>query len=225
MSKEQTSARRRPDFAEERAVLAQAPAGARVCGVDEVGRGPLAGPVVAAAATLSAEAADRLRMEGLDDSKRLSAPRRRDLAALLWALVRDGAADVALQAASVAEIESRNILGASEWAMTGAVARLSPRPVFALIDGSRTPKGLPCPARAVIGGDGRCLSVAAAALAAKVARDRLMARLAARWPGYGWETNAGYPSAAHRAALARLGPTPHHRRGFKGVPHHGSQQR
>ena len=187
----------------------EAVAGGRVAGVDEVGRGPLAGPVFAAAVVFPRGVPDALAAL-IDDSKRLTAARREAAAA---ALVASGAADIALGAASVAEIAARNILGASLLAMARAVARLPTPPDLALIDGNRAP-ALACPVRCVVGGDGRSLSIAAASIVAKVARDRAMTRLAARWPGYGWEANAGYGTAAHLAALVRLGATAHHRAGF-----------
>ena len=130
-----------------------------------------------------------------------------------------GAALVTLGAASVREIERHNILGATWLAMRRAVARFDLRsgaaPAFALIDGNRVPEGLPCPAEPLIGGDGASLSIAAAALTAKEHRDRLMRRLALRYPEYAWERNAGYGSSpTHRAAILSYGLTPHHRRGF-----------
>ncbi len=191
-----------PDF------TLEAAAGGRVAGVDEVGRGPLAGPVLAAAVVLPCPPPPALAAL-LDDSKRLSAEQRARAAAAL----RAAGAELALGAASVAEIARLNILGASLLAMARAVARLPSPPDLALVDGNRAPP-LDCPLRCVVGGDGRSLSIAAASIIAKLARDRAMARLAARWPGYGWEANAGYGTAAHRAALARLGATPHHRAGF-----------
>jgi ribonuclease HII len=189
------------DFTREAALLAGGCA--RVAGVDEVGRGPLAGPVVAAAVVL--DPADI--PPGLADSKTLSAPARARLAAELHARAR-----VAVAEASVAEIEALNILQASLLAMRRAVAAL--RPGYALIDGNRLPTALCCPAEALVRGDASCLSIAAASIVAKVARDARMAQLALEFPGYGWERNAGYPTAAHRAALSRLGVTPHHRRSF-----------
>ena len=191
-----------PDF------TLEAAAGGRVAGVDEVGRGPLAGPVLAAAVVLPCPPPPALAAL-LDDSKRLSAEQRARAAAAL----RAAGAELALGAASVAEIARLNILGASLLAMARAVARLPSPPDLALVDGNRAPP-LDCPLRCVVGGDGRSLSIAAASIIAKLARDRAMARLAARWPGYGWEANAGYGTAAHRAALARLAATPHHRAGF-----------
>ncbi|WP_101068397.1 ribonuclease HII [Roseovarius salinarum] len=179
-----------------------------VCGVDEVGRGPLAGPVTAAAVVLNPDDVP----EGLNDSKRLTGPRR---AALTEALM--ARASVCVAHASVAEIDSLNILRASQLAMVRAVAGLHPRPGFALIDGNLIPENLGVPARAVVRGDAASLSIAAASIVAKTCRDGIMRELARECPGYGWETNAGYPSAAHRAALQDLGVTPHHRRSFKPV--------
>jgi ribonuclease HII len=192
-----------PDFHRE-AALARAGA-IRIAGVDEVGRGPLAGPVTAAAVVL-----DPARIpEGLADSKTLSAARRADLARRI--------ADVAVFAighASVAEIDAVNILQASHLAMRRAVAALPGPPDALLIDGNRLPAGLPCRAEAVVRGDALVLSIAAASILAKVARDAIMVDLAQHFPGYGWERNAGYGTAAHVAALHRLGATPHHRRSF-----------
>ncbi len=186
--------------------------GGRVAGVDEVGRGPLAGPVVAAAVMFRQRPSRRLAAL-LDDSKRLS-PAEREAAAL--ALRRCDGIGIAVAAASVREIARINILHASMLAMSRAVVRLPVPPELVLVDGNRCP-GLPCVAEAVVGGDGECLSIAAASIVAKVARDRLMARLALRWPGYGWERNAGYGTAHHRAALQVLGPTRHHRDAFGAV--------
>ena len=189
--------------------------GGRVAGVDEVGRGPLAGPVVAAAVLFPAGVPPGLA-EMLDDSKKLT-PAQRDLAHA--ALLASGAAEIGVGAASVAEISRLNILHAAMLAMRRAVARLPQPPDLALIDGNRLP-GLPCPARCVVGGDALCLSIAAASIVAKVVRDRAMARLAARWPQYGWQSNAGYGTAAHRAAIALHGPSRHHRPTFGAVRLH-----
>lgn len=185
--------------------------GGRVAGVDEAGRGPWAGPVVAAAVVLPA-APDRRLVDGLDDSKKLSAGRRERMSALL----REHA-EIGLGAASVAEIERRNILAATHLAMARAVRRLRGPLAVALVDGNSLPPGLPCPARAVVRGDGLSLSIAAASVVAKVARDRIMAALARRHPAYGWERNAGYGTPRHRAGLEAAGPTPHHRRTFAPV--------
>lgn len=195
-----------PGFEFERAALA---AGAGlVAGVDEVGRGPLAGPVTAAAVIL-----DVARIPpGLDDSKRLSAARRAALHDALMAV-----AEVSVAHASVEEIDRLNILQAAHLAMVRAVDGLPRRPGLVLVDGNMLPRGLAVPARALVGGDARSLSIAAASIVAKTRRDRLMRDLAQQFPGYGWETNAGYPSKSHKAALLDLGVTPHHRRSFRPV--------
>ena len=188
-------------------------AGGRVAGVDEAGRGPLAGPVVAAAVVFPSGVSPVLAAL-LDDSKKLSAARR----AIAYAALLDCPdAEIGVGAASVADISRLNILGASLLAMRRAVLRLPVPPGLALIDGNRPPR-LECPTQCVVGGDGKSLSIAAASIVAKVIRDRAMARLATRYPEYGWDGNAGYPTAAHRAVLARLGATRHHRPGFGPVP-------
>jgi len=186
-------------------------AGGRVAGVDEAGRGPLAGPVVAAAVILPLDTPAELA-NLLDDSKKLTAGQRQ----AAFDALRDSPAQIGIGAASVAEIARLNILGASLLAMRRAVLRLAVPPSLALIDGNRAPE-LPCVTRAVVGGDGRSLSIAAASIIAKVTRDKLMRALALRYPGYGWEHNMGYPTPEHREALAALGPTPHHRRSFAPV--------
>ena len=191
-------------------------AGGTVCGIDEVGRGPLAGPVMAAAVILPRTVPEALHRE-LDDSKKLTAARRTRLDAIIRACARVG-----LGRAEVDEIDRLNILEATLLAMRRAVAALpcgpghGPPPDLALVDGNQDPR-LPCAARCVIGGDGRSLSIAAASVVAKVRRDAEMAELARAHPGYGWERNAGYGTLAHREALKRLGPTPHHRRSFAPV--------
>lgn len=179
-----------------------------ICGVDEAGRGPWAGPVVAAAVVLNPEDFPA----GLNDSKKLTARRR---AALFEAI--QGTAEVGVGIASVAEIDRMNILRANDLAMLRAVSTLQTAPDAALIDGNRLPPGLGCRGLAVVGGDGRSLSIAAASIIAKVTRDRIMGGLANAHPGYGWERNQGYGTAEHRAALERLGVTPHHRRSFKPI--------
>ena len=185
--------------------------GGRVAGVDEVGRGPLAGPVLAAAVVFPHGVAPGLAAL-LDDSKRLTAEQR----AVAYDALHDSDAEIALGAASVAEIARLNILHASLLAMCRAITRLPSPPDLALVDGNRPPH-LPCRVRCVVGGDGLSLSIAAASIVAKVVRDRAMARLDRRFPGYGWASNAGYGTAAHRQALDRLGPTRHHRVGFGAV--------
>ncbi len=178
----------------------------RIAGIDEAGRGPWAGPVVAAAVILGAAVP-----AGVTDSKQLSRVRREALFAALRA-----SACIGVGVASVAEIDRLNILAATLVAMGRAVDDLDVAPAHALVDGNRAPE-LACPATAVVGGDGRSLSIAAASIVAKVTRDRIMARLARRYPGFGWERNAGYGTPEHRAALARLGVTPHHRQSFAPV--------
>lgn len=195
-----------PDFEFERAAMAEGYL--RVAGVDEVGRGPLAGPVTAAAVVLNpADIPD-----GLNDSKKLTARRRALLAAEI-----ETRADVAIADATVEEIDRLNILRASHLAMCRAVAMLDPAPDILLIDGNMIPRDLTLPARAIVKGDARSVSIAAASIMAKIWRDRVMVDLAQQHPGYGWETNAGYPSKSHRLALQNLGVTPHHRRSFKPV--------
>lgn len=193
----------------------EAGAGARVAGVDEAGRGPLAGPVMAAAVVFPAGVPRGLGAL-LDDSKALSAAAREAAFAALQAAAAQGRAEIALAAASAAEIGRLNILRATHLAMARAVARLPRVPSLALVDGNQPP-ALPCPVRCVVGGDALSLSIAAASIVAKVVRDRAMARLDARWPAYGFASHAGYATARHRAALALHGPCPHHRRGFAPV--------
>lgn len=180
----------------------------RIAGVDEVGRGPLAGPVTAAAVVLDLDHIP----DGLNDSKQLTALRR----ALLEPTIQE-TGQVSIAHASVAEIDQINILRASHLAMERAIAALDPAPDFVLIDGNRIPRDLTIPAQAVVKGDTKSVSIAAASIMAKMCRDRLMVDLAQQHPGYGWETNAGYPTKSHKEALRNLGVTPHHRRSFKPV--------
>lgn len=180
----------------------------RVAGVDEVGRGPLAGPVTAAAVILDPACIPK----GLNDSKKLSHKRRFALAEELAEC-----AAVSIGHASVQEIEEHNILRASHIAMQRAIAGLPVQPCVVLIDGTMVPQGLNIPAQPVVKGDTRCLSISAASIVAKIARDRIMVDLAQQHPGYGWETNMGYGSKSHMSALRNLGVTPHHRRTFKPV--------
>ena len=196
----------KPDFLFELAARAN---GARVIvGVDEAGRGPLAGPVTAAAVRLHP---DRIP-PGLNDSKQMTAARRNQLFALILA-----SADVGIGHASVEEIDQINILRASHLAMCRAIAALPAAPDHVLIDGNMIPQGLACSAEAIVDGDARCLSIAAASIIAKVTRDRIMVDLAQQHPGYGWDRNAGYPTREHVAALQNLGVTAAHRRSFKPV--------
>ncbi|MCE2564370.1 ribonuclease HII [Komagataeibacter sp. FNDCF1] len=192
-----------PDYALEHA------RGGLVAGVDEVGRGPLAGPVVAAAVMFPGSVPGVLA-DRLDDSKKLKPVVREQLYDVL--LASPGVL-IGVGAASVAEIGQYNILRASWLAMQRAVGRLPRPPEFVLVDGNAAPD-FGCPAQCVVGGDGISLSISAASVVAKVIRDRLMTRLARRWPGYGWERNAGYGTAIHRSGLMAQGASPHHRAAF-----------
>ena len=199
-----------PDFAIERGCAGV------VCGIDEAGRGPLAGPVVAAAVVI-----DRQRFRGelrrvLDDSKVLSRDLRESCYAALVACARSGAVRIGVGAASRGEIDRINILRASLAAMARAVAGLELTPDIALVDGNVAPS-LPCAVKTVVKGDALSFSIAAASVVAKVTRDRIMRGLALRYPGYGWETNVGYSTAEHFDGIQRLGVTPHHRRSFAPV--------
>src|SRR5579871_61483 len=177
-----------------------------VAGIDEAGRGPLAGPVVAAAVILN-----RAKIpKGLNDSKQLSAERRDELFSHIMFSA------LAVGVASVDEIDLINIRQATHMAMARAVRALKFQPAFALVDGNDAP-ALPCPCDTIIEGDAKSVSIAAASIIAKVTRDRLMATLHGEYPRYGWLRNKGYGTAEHRAALARFGPTPHHRRSFAPV--------
>ena len=181
---------------------------ALVAGVDEVGRGPLAGPVTAAAVILNPSDIPT----GLNDSKKLTAARREVLFGEIMSR-----ATVCVAHASVAEIDELNILRASHLAMERAVAGLAIVPQHLLIDGNLIPRGLTIGATAIIKGDAKSLSIAAASIVAKVTRDRLMHALGVQFPGYGWAENVGYPTKHHLAALLNLGITPWHRQSFKPV--------
>ncbi len=199
-----------PDFAIERGCAGL------VCGVDEAGRGPLAGPVVAAAVIL-----DRRRFRGmlrreLDDSKVLTRETREVCCRALFACARIGMVRIGVGAASAREIDRINILRASLRAMARAVAALGLTPDIALVDGNVAPP-LCCPVKTVVKGDALSFSIAAASVVAKVTRDRIMHGLARRYPGYGWATNVGYSTAEHCDGIGRLGVTPHHRRSFEPV--------
>ena len=192
-------------------------AGRLIAGVDEVGRGPLAGPVVVCAVVMPP---NERRIPGVADSKVLSEHERERLAPL----IRLRALDVALGAASVREIERDNILQATIRAIRRALSRLRVVPDAVLIDGRPLPS-LGWPHQAIVDGDARCYCIAAASIVAKVARDRLMHALSNRYPGYGWDHNVGYGTPEHRAALASLGPTPHHRPSFVHLPRTNPQSR
>ncbi|WP_375281122.1 ribonuclease HII [Pseudooctadecabacter sp.] len=194
-----------PDFSFENDL--RATGALRIAGVDEVGRGPLAGPVTAAAVILDPANIP----DGLNDSKALTAKRRAVLEPLIFAT-----AEVSIAHATVEEIDEINILRASHLAMERAVAGLG-QVDHALIDGNMIPRALTCPATTVVKGDARSLSIAAASIVAKICRDRIMVELAQQYPGYGWETNAGYGSKSHMSAIQNLGITPHHRRSFKPI--------
>jgi ribonuclease HII len=196
-----------PDFCLESQI------GGPACGLDEAGRGPIAGPVVAACVLIAPEARGLPLWAAVDDSKRLPEKRREALAAEIRACALWG-----LGSASVAEIDALNIFRATFLAMARAVHAMSPPPgAVALVDGNRVPEAFPVSARAVVRGDSVSVSIAAASILAKVARDEIMRALAREHPEYGWERNAGYPTPAHLAALARHGPTPHHRISFAPV--------
>lgn len=177
-----------------------------VAGIDEVGRGPLAGPVLAAAVVLPRGVGIR----GVDDSKRLTAEKRERLCAE----IRAHALGIGIGAASSREVDRLNILRASHLAMRRALARLPLRPQHIIVDGLPVP-GLGEDCTAVVDGDARVHVVACASIVAKVVRDRGMHLLARRYPGYGWDSNAGYATLEHRAAIGALGLTPHHRRSFE----------
>lgn len=200
-----------PDFSFE-----ESEESALVCGIDEAGRAPLAGPVVAACVYAPPDIRKEPFWCDVNDSKIIARPRRERLAECVRASCAFGIAR-----AEVEEIDAINIFQASLLAMRRACEtmirdfRLAME--LALIDGKFTPQGLPCPALALVGGDGRSRSIAAASILAKTARDEIMATLAREHPGYGWERNAGYPVPEHVAALERLGITPHHRRSFAPV--------
>jgi ribonuclease HII len=182
---------------------------ARVAGVDEAGRGPLAGPVAVAAVIL-----DPARpIAGLGDSKALSEARREALAPL----IRERALAWHLELVGIDEIDRLNILHATLAGMARAVRALAPAATLALVDGNRLPPGLPCPAQALVKGDAREPAIMAASILAKVARDQLMRELEAIHPGYGFALHKGYPTPEHLEALRRLGPCAQHRRSFAPV--------
>jgi ribonuclease HII len=187
-----------------------------VCGIDEAGRGPLAGPVVAAAVVLDPRRFPKMLRDGLDDSKVLTIEQRDVCYRALRRCVERGVASIGIGAASVSEIDRINILRAALLAMTRAVAVLRVRPDTALVDGDVAPP-LTCTVQTVVKGDALSFSIAAASVVAKVTRDRIMRGLAPRYPGYGWNTNVGYATQEHGRAIRRLGVTCHHRRSFAPV--------
>ncbi len=176
-----------------------------LCGADEAGRGPLAGPVCAAAVILP----EGVDLPGLNDSKKLTEKKRE----ALFPLIEEKAVAYGIAFATVEEIEELNILRAALLAMDRAIARLDPRPALALIDGNTT-KGISIPARSIVGGDAKCACIAAASVLAKVTRDRLMYALAEQYPQYGFDKHKGYGTKAHYAALEAFGPSPVHRPSF-----------
>ena len=195
-----------PDFQLERAHPGP------VAGIDEAGRGPWAGPVIAAAVVLDRDRLPLGLKDAIDDSKALSRRRRELIFAELRALVGHGV-HMGIGGASASEIDRVNVLAATMEAMGRALRALDITPALALVDGNRAPH-LPCAVRTVVGGDGISLSIAAASIVAKVTRDGIMAELARRHPAFGWERNAGYGTAQHREGLQIRGPTRHHRKSF-----------
>ena len=194
-----------PDYSIEARFLAQN--GGPIAGIDEVGRGPLAGPVLAAAVILNRECIP----EGLNDSKKLTMRAREKLFARIMEIAVIGVGE-----ASVDEIDRINIRRATHLAMARAVDALSEKPVFAIVDGNDAP-ALTCPCDTIVGGDGRAVSIAAASIIAKVTRDRMMMRLHEDHPGYGWRTNMGYGTKEHLEGMQKLGITPHHRKTYAPV--------
>jgi ribonuclease HII len=196
-----------PDFLIETSLLPR-----RVCGVDEAGRGPWAGPVVAASVIFRDAG---VIPDGLNDSKKLTAKTREALAAQLWARPQDIFIGVGI--ATAEEIDVLNIWGATSLAMRRAAEALKEAPEIALIDGNLVPHNFPYPVKTIVGGDGISLSIAAASIIAKTTRDRMMAEYALKYPHYGFERHAGYGTAAHQQALAAHGPCPIHRRSYKPI--------
>lgn len=188
-----------------------------ICGIDEAGRGPWAGPVVAGAAVfLTREVSPKLLAQ-LNDSKKLSAKKREYLYELLRQEEQAGHILCGIGEASAAEIDELNILQATFMAMRRAVENLPQKPDIALIDGNRLPKDFPCANECFICGDGRSYSIAAASILAKVYRDRLMSEMAKQYPHYGFEKNAGYGTKAHIEGLRQYGVTPQHRRSYRPI--------
>lgn len=188
-----------------------------ICGIDEAGRGPWAGPVVAGAAVFLTREVSPELLAQLNDSKKLSAKKREYLYEFLWQEEQAGHILCGIGEASAAEIDELNILQATFMAMRRAVENLPQKPDIALIDGNRLPKDFPCANECFIGGDGRSYSIAAASILAKVYRDRLMSEMAKQYPHYGFEKNAGYGTKAHIEGLRQYGVTPQHRRSYRPI--------
>lgn len=194
--------KKRPDFSRELDI------GGLVAGVDEAGRGPWAGPVVAAAVILDGNDLP----EGLNDSKKLSEAKRDHL----FEVIQDKALAIGVGQSGVDHIDEKNILVATLDAMAAAVDQLKPKPSYVLIDGNKAPV-LSCSTETMVKGDGRSLSIAAASIIAKVTRDRIMKGLHEEFPEYAWVNNKGYGTPEHQAGLKEFGVTPHHRRSFKPI--------
>lgn len=188
-----------------------------VAGIDEAGRGPWAGPVVAGAVVILDKNLSKTLLDGLDDSKKLSAKKREALYDELFAEQAKGKLCIGIGEASCQEIDELNILQATFLAMKRAADELSVIPDVALIDGNRTPSNFKCKIQTIIKGDAKSMSVAAASIAAKVYRDRIMKEMAKKYPYYGFEKNAGYGTAAHIEGLKKYGITPEHRKSYKPI--------
>ncbi len=188
-----------------------------VCGIDEAGRGPWAGPVVAGAVIIKDRNLHPELLSGLNDSKKLSVKKREKLYELLFEEEKNGKLCIGIGEASSQEIDTYNILNATFMAMERARANLTERPDIALVDGNQKPRQFNCSAQTVVKGDAKSYSISAASIVAKVFRDRLMARLAEKYPYYGFEKNAGYGTAAHIAGLKQHGVIAEHRRSYKPI--------
>lgn len=188
-----------------------------VAGIDEAGRGPWAGPVVAGAVVILDRNLSKILLDGLDDSKKISAKKREMLYQELFAEQERGKISIGIGQADCREIDRLNILQATFLAMKRAAEQLKVRPEAALIDGNRTPADFCCPVQAVVKGDSKSMSIAAASIVAKVYRDRLMREMAVKYPYYGFEKNAGYGTAAHIEGLRAHGITPEHRKSYKPI--------
>lgn len=188
-----------------------------IVGVDEAGRGPWAGPVVAGAVVFFSRNVNPILLNSLDDSKKLSAKKREELYKLIQVEEAAGNLSYGIGEASAAEIDEINILQATFLAMRRAVAALKCKPDMALVDGNRTPSGLVCPCKTIVKGDATSFSIAASSVMAKVYRDRLMAELAQKYPWYGFEKNAGYGTKAHVDGLKEHGITPEHRQSYRPI--------